>query len=118
MPQQTGDILAELPDHAALAAWLVRCPDGTIVQECGTIHAAIERAKFTAAAPFVEARRAAAWCSRNADLSLPRTVVARVFATMSLMMDAVRRRDAGAQNDEIVLSRAGLSATPREGGET
>lgn len=87
---QTRDTIAPL-DRAQFAAWLVACPDATIVAECGTLHAAAERHEFPEAARFIEARRAAAWCKRNADLSLPQSVVARVFATLSILSEAAKR---------------------------
>ena len=92
---QTRTEIAAIETHVALAELLVRCPDATIVLECGTLHAEIERRKFTEAARFVEKRHAAAWCHRLADLSLPQSVVLPVFAAQGLMMAAAKWRDGG-----------------------
>ena len=91
----TRDILAGLPTLTDLAWWLIHCPDGTIVQECGTLHAAVEKVKFTEAARFIETRRAAAWTRRDDELALPQTVVLPVYAARGMMLEAAKRRDGG-----------------------
>jgi hypothetical protein len=93
---QTRTEIAAIDSLTGLATWLIRCPDATIVQECGTLHAEIARRDFIEAARFVDARRAAAWCHRLADLSLPQSVVLPVFATRGLMLEAAKARDGGA----------------------